>query len=58
MIDIDTKRLIRLTAILTQLQSKLVSTSKKLADKFGVSKRTIYRDIKTLENAGVPIITE
>jgi predicted DNA-binding transcriptional regulator YafY len=58
MIDIETKRLTRLTAILTQLQSKQVVTAKKLADKFGVSNRTIYRDIKTLENAGVPIITE
>ncbi len=58
MIDIDTKRLTRLTAILTQLQSKRVLTAKKLADKFEVSNRTIYRDIKTLENAGVPVITE
>jgi predicted DNA-binding transcriptional regulator YafY len=58
MIDIDIKRLIRLTAILTQLQSKRVVTAKKLEEKFGVSNRTIYRDIKTLENAGVPIITE
>jgi predicted DNA-binding transcriptional regulator YafY len=33
-------------------------TAKKLAKKFGVSNRTIYRDIKTLENAGVPILTE
>jgi predicted DNA-binding transcriptional regulator YafY len=58
MTDNDTKRLTRLTAILTQLQSKRVLTAKKLADKFGVSNRTIYRDIKTLENAGVPILTE
>jgi predicted DNA-binding transcriptional regulator YafY len=58
MIDIDTKRLTRLTAILTQLQSKRVVTAKKLAEKFEVSNRTIYRDIKTLENAGVPILTE
>lgn len=58
MIDTDTKRLTRLTAILTQLQSKRVVTARKLADKFGVSNRTIYRDIKTLEQAGVPIITE
>lgn len=58
MLDNDIKRLTRLTAILTQLQSKRVVTAKKLADKFGVSNRTIYRDIKTLEKAGVPIITE
>jgi predicted DNA-binding transcriptional regulator YafY len=56
--DNDTKRLSRLVAILTQLQTKRVLTSTKLADKFGVSVRTIYRDIKALEDAGVPILTE
>jgi predicted DNA-binding transcriptional regulator YafY len=56
--DNDTKRLSRLVAILTQLQTKRVLTSTKLADKFGVSVRTIYRDIKALEAAGVPILTE
>ena len=33
-------------------------TASELSQKFQVSKRTIYRDIKALENAGVPIITE
>nr|WP_157302169.1 YafY family protein [Chitinophaga oryziterrae] len=33
-------------------------TSTEVAEKFKVSVRTIYRDIKTLEQAGVPIITE
>lgn len=56
--DNDTKRLSRLTAILTQLQTKRLLTSTALANKFGVSVRTIYRDIRTLEQAGVPIITE
>lgn len=58
MSDNDTKRLSRLVAILTQLQTKRILTSSKLADKFGVSVRTIYRDIKALEQAGVPILTE
>lgn len=56
--DNDTKRLSRLTAILTQLQTKRLTTSTNLSEKFGVSIRTIYRDIKTLEKAGVPIFTE
>jgi predicted DNA-binding transcriptional regulator YafY len=56
--DNDTKRLSRLTAILTQLQTKKILTSTTLAEKFGVSVRTIYRDIKALEQAGVPILTE
>lgn len=54
----DTKRLSRLTAILTQLQTKRLLTATELADKFSVSIRTIYRDIRALEQAGVPIVAE
>ena len=54
----DTKRIARLTAILTQLQTKRLLTAPELAAKFSVSVRTIYRDIRTLEQAGVPISTE
>jgi predicted DNA-binding transcriptional regulator YafY len=54
----DTKRISRLTAILTQLQTKRLITSTSLAEKFSVSVRTIYRDIRILEQAGVPISTE
>jgi predicted DNA-binding transcriptional regulator YafY len=58
MIDNDTKRLSRLTAILTQLQTKKLLTATELADRFSVSVRTIYRDIRALEQGGVPIVTE
>jgi len=51
-------RLSRLTAILTQLQSKRIITAKQLAEKHAVSIRTIYRDIRTLEKSGIPIVTE
>lgn len=51
-------RLSRLTAILTQLQSKRIVTAKNLAERHGVSVRTIYRDIRTLEKSGIPVITE
>ncbi|ASZ11716.1 DNA-binding transcriptional regulator [Chitinophaga sp. MD30] len=54
----DSTRISRLTAILIQLQTKRLITSTSLAEKFNVSIRTIYRDIKTLEQAGVPITTE
>lgn len=54
----NTKRLSRLTAILTQLQTKRLLTASELANKFSVSNRTIYRDLKALEEAGVPILTE
>lgn len=58
MIDNDTKRLSRLTAILTQLQTKRLITATELSGKFGVSIRTIYRDIRALEKSGVPVLTE
>lgn len=54
----NAKRLSRLATILTQLQTKRLLTATELANKFSVSNRTIYRDIKALEEAGVPILTE
>lgn len=51
-------RISRLTTILTQLQSKRLITATELAQKHNVSVRTIYRDIRTLEKSGIPIITE
>lgn len=54
----DIKRISRLIAILTQLQTKKVLTSAALAEKFGVSTRTIFRDLNALEKAGVPVLTE
>ncbi|MGD1843745.1 MAG: effector binding domain-containing protein [Thermonemataceae bacterium] len=54
----DKPRIARLSAILTQLQSRQLVTARALAEKFQVSIRTIYRDIRTLEQSGVPIVTE
>ncbi len=51
-------RLARLTAIVTQLQSKKLLTATSLSEKYKVSIRTIYRDIRTLEKSGIPIVTE
>ena len=58
MSDKATKRFSRLASILTQLQSKRLITSTGLAEKFGVSFRTIYSDIKAIEQGGVPILTQ
>lgn len=55
--DID-KRFERILAIFIQLQAKPVVKAQDLADKFQVSIRTIYRDIKSLEKAGIPIYSE
>ncbi len=50
-------QLARLISLLTILQSKRLITATELSEKYGVSIRTVYRDIRKLEEAGVPIIT-
>ncbi len=50
-------QLSRLISILTLLKSKRLLTATTLAEKFNVSVRTIYRDIRKLEEAGVPVVT-
>jgi len=47
-----------LTAILIHLQSKKVVKEQEIADRFGISLRTVYRDIHSLEEAGVPLGAE
>ncbi len=51
-------RLTRITSILIHLQSKKVVTAKEIANRFEISLRTVYRDIKTLQESGVPIGSE
>jgi predicted DNA-binding transcriptional regulator YafY len=51
-------RIDRLAAILLQLQSKHIVRGKEIAERFGISLRTVYRDIRALEDAGVPIGSE
>jgi predicted DNA-binding transcriptional regulator YafY len=58
MIDPEVTRLSRLVALLTLLQTKRVLTATELARRFLVSTRTIYRDIRTLEQAGIPVVTQ
>lgn len=48
----------RVTSILIYLQTRSVVTARELADRFDVSERTVYRDLRSLENAGVPIGAE
>lgn len=48
----------RIVAILLQLQSRRVVRGTDLAARFGVSLRTVYRDLRTLEEAGVPLCGE
>ncbi len=51
-------RIDRLTAIIIQLQSKQFVKAEDIADRFEISMRTVYRDLKALEEAGVPIGVE
>jgi len=51
-------RLDRLSAILILLQSRKRLRAQDIADRFEVTLRTVYRDIRTLEMGGVPVIGE
>jgi len=48
----------RLFEIIYLLLNKKSTTAKELAEYFGVSQRTIYRDVNTLSLAGIPVYTE
>lgn len=51
-------RIDRLLGILTTLQSKKYVPAEKLATKFNISVRTVYRDIKALCELGIPVSFE
>ncbi|HEX2629316.1 MAG TPA: HTH domain-containing protein, partial [Chitinophagaceae bacterium] len=51
-------RIDRLLGILTLLQSRKYVPAEKIADKFDISIRTVYRDIKALGELGIPISFE
>jgi predicted DNA-binding transcriptional regulator YafY len=51
-------RIDRLFGILTLLQSKKYVPAEKIADKFKISVRTVYRDVKALCEQGIPVSFE
>ena len=51
-------RIDRLFGILTLLQSKKYVTGEKIAEKFHISIRSVYRDIKALNEQGIPVSFE
>jgi len=48
-------RIDRLFGITTLLQAKKYTSAEKLAEQFGISVRTVYRDIKALGEQGIPV---
>jgi len=48
----------RLLGILTLLQSKKFVPAEKIADKYDISIRTVYRDVKALSELGIPVSFE
>lgn len=51
-------RIDRLFGILTLLQSKKHASVEWIADKFGISERTVYRDLRALCELGIPLSFE
>jgi len=47
----------RLIEIVTILLNREMVTAKELSDRFGVSVRTVYRDIDVLSSVGIPVYT-
>jgi predicted DNA-binding transcriptional regulator YafY len=54
--DLDMRKKSRLFAIAEALRARRTGvTAQQLADRFGVTLRTIYRDLESLQDAGMPI---
>lgn len=51
-------RIDRLMSILWTLQYKKFVTAEQLSDKYNLSIRTVYRDIKALNEIGIPVVLE
>ncbi len=51
-------RIDRLFGITTMLQSKKYVAAEQIADMYGISVRTVYRDIKALAEQGIPVSFE
>lgn len=51
-------RIDRLFGISTMLQSNRFTSAEKISEKFNISLRTVYRDLKSLNEQGIPIAFE
>lgn len=48
-------RVDRLMGIITTLQSRKYVPAERIAEKFGISVRTVYRDVRALDEIGIPV---
>lgn len=48
-------RIDRLFGILTLLQSRKYISAEKISERFNISVRTVYRDVKALQEQGIPV---
>jgi predicted DNA-binding transcriptional regulator YafY len=53
---IQVNRIDRLFGILTILQSRKYTSAELIAERFGISIRTVYRDIRALNEQGIPVM--
>ena len=51
-------RIDRLMGIITHLQAKKHCTSQQLATHFGISERTVFRDLRAIGEIGIPLVFE
>lgn len=51
-------RIDRLFGILTLLQSRKYISAEKISERFNISIRTVYRDVKALQEQGIPVSFE
>jgi len=51
-------RIDRLLGMITLLQTKKFVSAEKIADKFNISKRTVYLDVKAICEQGIPVGVE
>ncbi len=58
MLSMSTGRIHRLLQLITELQSGTSKSAADLAEQLGVSRRTLFRDLATLKEAGVPYYHE
>lgn len=56
--DRSLPRLLRLLSLILTLQGPRRWSVEELAERYGVTRRTVYRDLAALQDVGVPVVLE